>query len=157
AYSDTLIGVAIPTLPFRWLGLSPIGVLNVTLLLGFAASAAGAYVFVRLVTGSRVAAAVGGAAYAYGPFGALAARHVHVAVRPGVPLAAAAAWWLADRARGNGHLFAPAAALAAVVAWQGTVSFYPATYAVLAAAVMLLVRLGSLGRRGILVGAASLV
>jgi hypothetical protein len=157
AYSDTLIGVAIPTLPFRWLGLSPIGVLNVTLLLGFAASAAGAYVLVRLVTGSRMAAAVGGAVYAYGPFGALAARHVHVAVRPGVPLAAAAAWWFADRARGNGRLSAPVTALVAVVAWQGTVSFYPATYAVLTAAVVLLVRLGSLGRRGILAGAASLL
>jgi hypothetical protein len=157
AYSDTLIGVAIPTLPFRWLGLSPIGVLNISLLFGFAASAAAAYVLVRLVTGSRVAAVVGGAAYAYGPFGALAARHVHVAMRPGVPLAAAAAWWLADRARTEGRLLVPGTALVAVIAWQGTVSFYPATYAVLVAAVVFLVRLGSLKRRGILAGAASLI
>ncbi|HUV10895.1 MAG TPA: hypothetical protein VMX12_07940, partial [Acidimicrobiia bacterium] len=60
AYSDTLLGIAIPTLPLRWLGMSPIGVLNVSLILGFAASAAAGYLFVRLVTGSRTAAAIGG-------------------------------------------------------------------------------------------------
>lgn len=133
AYSDTLIGVALPTLPLRWLGMSPLGVLNVTLLLGFALSAAAAYVFVRVVTGSRLAAAVGGVGYAFGPFGALAARHVHVAMRPGVPLAAAAAWWLADRARAHAPVVMPALALVAVVAWSGTVSFYPAVFSILTA------------------------
>jgi len=78
-------------------------------------------------------------------------------MRPGVPLAAAAAWWLADRARRDGNLVTPALALVAVVAWQGTVSFYPATYAVVAAGVVLLVRLGSLPRRGIIAGAVSLL
>lgn len=150
AYSDTLLGIAIPTLPLRWLGMSPIGVLNVSLILGFAASAAAGYLFVRLVTGSRIAAAIGGGVYAFGPFGALAARHLHVAVRPGIPLAAAAAWWLAERARGRRSLVAPAAALVAVVAWQGTVSFYPATYAIGAAALVLLVRLRD--RRGVVAG-----
>jgi hypothetical protein len=91
AFSDTLLGVAIPTFPLRWLGMTPIGVLNVTIIVGFAASAAAAYLFARVAGGSRLLAAVAGAAYAFGPFGALAARHVHVAVRPGVPLAAAAA------------------------------------------------------------------
>ncbi len=156
AYSDTLMGVAIPTLPLRWLGMSPIGVLNVSLLLAFASSAAAAYLFVRLVTGSRVAAAVGGAGYAFGPFGALAARHLHVAMRPGVPLAAAAAWWLAERARTGGRLVGPAATLVAVIAWQATVSFYPATYAVVAAIVVLAVRLRSLGRRGLVAAGGSL-
>jgi hypothetical protein len=156
AYSDTLIGVAIPTLPLRWLGVSPIGVLNIVLLLGFATSAAAGYVFVRLVTRSRVAAAVGGAAYAYGPFGVVAAGHLHVAVRPGVPLAAAAAWWLADRARDRGRLLLPAVSLAAVIAWQGTVSFSPATYAAIAAAVVLAVRVRSLRWAGIGASAAAL-
>lgn len=154
AYSDTLLGIAVPTLPLRWMGMSPIGVLNVALILGFAASAAAGYLFVRLVTGSRTAAAIGGAVYAFGPFGALAARHLHVAVRPGIPLAAAAAWWLAERARARGSLRAPAIALVAVVAWQGTVSFYPATYAVGAAALVLLVRLRD--RRSIVVGVVAL-
>ena len=156
AFSDTLFGVAIPTLPLRWLGLTPIGVLNVTMILGFTVSAAAAYLFVRLVTGSRVAGAVAGAVYAFGPFGALATRHVHVAVRPGVPLAAAAAWWLADRARDKGRLVAPAFALIAVVAWQATVSFYPATYAVVAAGLVLVVRVRSLDRRGIVAGLGAL-
>ncbi|HEY8216211.1 MAG TPA: hypothetical protein VIH82_03695 [Acidimicrobiia bacterium] len=162
AFSDTLFGVAIPTLPLRWLGMTPIGVLNTTLILGFAASAAAAYLFARLVTGSRLAATVTGAAYAFGPFGALATRHVHVAVRPGVPLAAAAAWWLAERARaaspgaGWRPLLAPAISLLAVVAWQGTVSFYPATYAVVTAVVVLVVRWRSLGRSGLVAAAGAL-
>jgi len=163
AFSDTLLGVAIPTLPLRWLGMSPIGVLNVTIIVGFAASAAAAYLFARLVTGSRLVAVVAGVGYAFGPFGALAARHVHVAVRPGVPLAAAAAWWLADRARDREPaatwrpLLAPAVALVAVVAWQGTVSFYPATYSVVAAVVVLLVRWRSLGRTGVVVAGSALI
>ncbi len=156
AFSDTLFGVAIPTLPLRWLGMTPIGVLNVTLILGFALSAAAGYLFVRLVTGSRVAGVVAGAVYAFGPFGALATRHVHVAVRPGVPLAAATAWWLADRAKSNGRLWAPVVVLIAIVSWQASVSFYPATYAMVAAALVLLVRLRSLGKRGVLAGLLAL-
>ena len=162
AYSDTLLGVAIPTLPLRWMGMDPIGVLNITIIVGFAASAAAAYLFARYVSGSRLAGAVAGAAYAFGPFGALSARHVHVAVRPGVPLAAAAAWWLAERARGRepgesvGRLAAPGLTLVAVVAWQGTISFYPATYSVVAAAVVLLVRWRSLDRAGLIAGAGAL-
>ncbi len=143
--------------------MTPIGVLNVTIIVGFAASAAAAYLFARVVGGSRLLAAVAGAAYAFGPFGALAARHVHVAVRPGVPLAAAAAWWLADRVRlgeperSTRRLVAPALCLVAVIAWQGTVSFYPATYSVITAAVVFAVRWRSLGRRGWVVAAGALV
>jgi hypothetical protein len=137
--------------------MTPIGVLNVTIILGLAASAAGAYVFARLVTGSRLVAAVAGAAYAFGPFGALSERHVHVAVRAGVPLAAAAAWWLADRARERRPIIWPGVALVAVVAWQATVSFYPATYALVAAFAVLLVRWRSLDRRGLIAGVTALV
>ena len=154
AFSDTLLGIAIPTLPLRWLGTSPIGVLNVSLILGFATSAAAGYLFVRLATGSRVAAAVGGAVYAFGPFGAVATSHLHVAVRPGVPLAAAAAWWLAERSLGRRSLVPPAVALVAIIGWQGTVSFYPATYAVCAAFVVFVARLRD--RRGVVAAAFSI-
>ena len=58
AFSDTLLGVAIPTFPLRWLGMTPIGVLNVTIIVGFAASAAAAYLFARVVGGFRLLAAV---------------------------------------------------------------------------------------------------
>jgi hypothetical protein len=162
AFSDTLLGVAIPALPLRWLGMTPIGVLNVTIIVGLAASAAAAYLFARLATGSRLVAVVAGAAYAFGPFGALSARHVHVAFRPGVPLAAAAAWWLVERVRTAEpgaswrRLLPSAGALVAVVAWQGTISFYLATYAIIAAAVVLLVRWRALGKRGLLVAAGAL-
>ncbi len=156
AYSDSLLGVAIPALPLRWIGMTPIGVFNVILILGLAACAASGYLFVRLVTGSRLAGAVAGAVYAFGPFGALTTRHLHIAVRPGVPLAAAAAWWLAERARTDGRLRGPVLALIGVVAWQGSVSFYPATYAVVAATVVLVVRLRVLGRRGVVAGVVAL-
>ena len=43
-----------------------------------------------------------------------------------------------------------------MIVWQGTVSFYPATYAAVAAIVVLAVRWRSLGRRGLAAGAASL-
>ncbi len=148
AYSDTLMGVAIPTFPLRWLGMTPIGVLNVTIIVGLAASAAAAYLFARLVTGSRLVAVVAGAAYAFGPFGALSERHVHVAVRAGVPLAAAAAWWLADRVRERRSIGWPVAAVVATVAWQATVSFYPATYALVTVVVIVAVRWRSFDRRG---------
>jgi len=157
AYSDTLMGVAIPTLPLRWLGMTPIGVLNVTIIVGLAASAAAAYLFARMATRSRIVAVVMGVAYAFGPFGALSVRHVHVAVRAGVPLAAAAAWWLADRARDRKPLVWPAVAVVAVIAWQGTVSFYPAAYAAITAFLVLLVRWRSFDRRGLVAAVSSLV
>ena len=49
AYSDSLLGIAIPMLPFRWLGVSPIGQLNLALLFSFAASFASGYLFGRVV------------------------------------------------------------------------------------------------------------
>jgi hypothetical protein len=65
-----------------------------------------------------------------------------------VGVAATAAWWLADRARDRRPLLAPSALLAAALVWQASVSFYPGAYAFGAAAVVLVVRWRSLGRRG---------
>jgi hypothetical protein len=156
AYSDTLLGVAIPAFPLRWLGFNAVGVYNLSLIFAFAASAAGAYVFVRYLTGSRTAGTVAGAAFAFGPFGAISKGHMHVAMSAGLPLAAAASWWLADRAESKGSLRWPAIALATVLVWSMTVSFYPGTYAVITAGVVLVVRLGSLGRRGLIAAGAAL-
>ncbi|MSO79911.1 MAG: hypothetical protein EXQ79_09950, partial [Acidimicrobiia bacterium] len=99
AYSDTFFGVAIPTLPLRWLGLSPLGVLNASHIIGLTTMAAGAYVFARLVTGSRLAGVVAGATLAFGPFGAVTTANLSLSASAGIAFAAAAAWWLADRAR----------------------------------------------------------
>lgn len=149
AYSDSLLGIAIPLLPLRWLGVSPIGQLNIALLLGFATSAASGYLFGRVVTRSVAVGALTGVAFAFGPFGSVSSGALHAAAHAGVGVAAAAAWWLADRAEQDARpLWPPAALLAAALLWQTSVSFYPGAYAFGAAGVVLLVRWRSLGRRG---------
>src|SRR5687768_13806724 len=45
AYSDSLLGLAVPLLPLRWAGLDPVAQLNVALLVGMATSAGGGYLF----------------------------------------------------------------------------------------------------------------
>jgi len=140
AYSDPLIGVAVPLTPLRWIGVSAIGRLNAAILLGFAVTAASGYAFGRVVTRSRAIGAVTGAAFAFGPYGTLEAGHLQVVMRPGVALAAAAAWSLADRAEEGRSPWPAAGALVATVAWQTSVSFYPGAYALGAAAVVLVVR-----------------
>ena len=150
AYSDSLLGIAIPLLPLRWLGVSPIGQLNIALLLGFATSAASGYLFGRIVTRSVAIGAVTAVAFAFGPFGSVSSGALHATAHAGVGLAAAAAWWLAERAASvePRPLLAPAALLAAAIVWQASVSFYPGAYAFGAAALVLLVRRRDLGRRG---------
>jgi hypothetical protein len=135
-------------LPFRWLGVSPIGQLNLALLFSFAASFASGYLFGRVVTRSMVVGAVTGVAFAFGPFGSVSSGVVHATAHAGVGIAATAAWWLADRARDRRPLLAPAALLTAALVWQASVSFYPGAYAFGAAGVVLLVRWRALGRRG---------
>lgn len=156
AYSDSLIGLAVPALPLRWAGLTPIGVWGVALLVGYATSGMAGYLFGRVVTGSRVVGAVTGAAFAFGTFGTYEANHVQVVAHAGVGLAGVAAWLLAERAVRGRRLVPAAAGLAASLLWQGTVSFYTAAYAVVVAVVVLAVRRRDLGRRGLLWGAGAL-
>jgi len=148
AYSDSLLGIAIPMLPFRWLGVSPIGQLNIALLFSFATTFASGYLFGRVVTRSMVVGALTGVAFAFGPFGSVSSGVIHATAHAGVGVAAAAAWWLADRAREQRPLLAPSALLAAALVWQASVSFYPGAYAFGAAIVILAVRWRSLGKRG---------
>ncbi|MEX1007237.1 MAG: hypothetical protein WD271_05265 [Acidimicrobiia bacterium] len=149
AYSDSLLGIAIPLLPLRWLGVSPIGQLNIALLLGFATSAASGYLFGRVATRSVAVGAVTGAAFAFGPFGTLSSGALHATAHAGVGVAAAAAWWLADRSEAGRPVVAPAVLMAAAIAWQASVSFYPGAYAFGAAAIVLLIRCRSLRERGV--------
>ena len=148
AYSDSLLGIAIPLLPLRWLGVSPIGQLNVALLLGFATSAASGYLFGRAATRSVAVGSLTAAAFAFGPFGTLSSGALHATAHAGVGVAAAAAWWLADRAEADRPVLAPALLLAGAITWQSSVSFYPGAYAFAAAAIVLLTRARSLRRRG---------
>ena len=157
AYSDNLLGLAVPMLPLRWLGVNPIGRLNIALLLGMAASAAAAYAFARVVTGRRVAGAVTAAAFVFGPFAFSSTSHLHTAVKPGIAVAATAAWVLADRARAGGRLLGACVLLVAAIGWQTSVSFYPGAYALAAAVLVLLVRWRDLGRDGTRAAGAALV
>ena len=154
AYSDSLLGLAIPLLPLRWFGVGPIAQLNTALLVGMSASAGAGYLFGRVVTRCRSGAAITAVASAYGPFGATSTSHLHTAVRPGIALAATATWWLTDRSHQGRGLRAPTVLLVASVVWQMSVSFYPGVYSVAAVLVVLAVRWRSLERRA--VGAAAL-
>jgi len=118
------------------------------LLLSFATTFASGYLFGRVVTRSMVVGALTGVAFAFGPFGSVSSGVIHATAHAGVGVAAAAAWWLADRAREQRPLLAPSALLAAALVWQASVSFYPGAYAFGAAIVILAVRWRSLGKRG---------
>ncbi|HXY93764.1 MAG TPA: hypothetical protein VEP49_14880 [Acidimicrobiia bacterium] len=157
AYSDSLIGIAIPFLPLRWLGVSPIAQLNVAVLVGTTFTAASAYLFGRVATGSRAVAAVTGAGFAFGPIATVHLGHVQTIWRAGMPLSAAAVWVLADRAERGASTWPPALALFAALSWQASVSFGTTAYAAVTVVVVLLVRARSLGRRGGIAAALALV
>jgi hypothetical protein len=148
AYSDSLLGLAVPLMPLRWLGLGPIAVLNVALLLSMTTSSAAGYLFGRVVGRRRAVGAVTAAAFAFGPAAAGWAGHLHAIAHGGVALAAVAVWWMADRAERSRSLLAPAVLLCGAVVWQLSVSFYPGIYALMAAGVITAVRWRSFGRRG---------
>ncbi|CAA9257328.1 MAG: hypothetical protein AVDCRST_MAG20-2494 [uncultured Acidimicrobiales bacterium] len=157
AYSDALLGAAVSLLPFRWLGLSPIGVQNVGLLLGYAASGAAGYVFGRVVSKQVLVAASCGVVFGFGTYNTFLGQHMNIAIHPGAALAAAAVWTVAER-RAHGRGLAPGlAALTAVVALQGTISFYTCALSIVAAAAVAVVRARSLGARGVAAVACALV
>lgn len=157
AYSDNLLGVAVPLLPLRWLGVNPIGRLNIALLVGMALSAAAAYLFGRVVSGRRLTGVVTATAFVFGPFASASTSHLHTAVKPGIAVAATAAWWLADRSRRGGRLIGPAALLVASVGWQTSVSFYPGAYSIGASLLVLAARGKDLGWRGAKAGIGAVV
>jgi hypothetical protein len=157
AYSDSLLGIAIPLIPLRWIGLSPIAQLNMAVLVGSSMTAASAYLFGRVVTGSRAVGAVTGAAFAFGPLATTHIGHVQTVWRAGIPLSALAAWVLADRAERGVSTWPPAVALFVVLSWQASVSFHPAAYAFVATVIVLLVRWRSLGRSGAIAAGAALI
>ena len=71
AYSDSLLGIAIPMLPFRWLGVSPIGQLNIALAV-LVRDHVRIGVLVRAASRrSIVVGALTGVAFAFGPFGSV--------------------------------------------------------------------------------------
>ncbi len=104
----------------------------------FATSAASGYLFGRVGHAARSSSARSPrAAFAFGPFGSVSSGALHATAHAGVGVAAAAAWWLADRAESptTPACSRRAALLAAALVWQASVSFYPGAYAFGAAVV----------------------
>lgn len=163
AFSDHLIGVAVVLLPLRALGVGAAAQLNVAIVLGTVLNALAAYVLGRVVHGGRLAAIVAAVAYSVGPLPHVLSFHVHMLWRPGVPLAMAFVWILADRRSGDRTWSALPSdrvlgiALALVIGWQGLVSFYSAVFVGMATVLAVVVRARDVGWRGLVRIAAAVV
>jgi len=87
AYSEHLLAQAIQILPLYALTTNPILCYNVLFLLSFALSGLGMFLFARELTGSRTAALVAGAAYAFAPYRFSNLSHLQVLSSAWMPFA----------------------------------------------------------------------
>jgi hypothetical protein len=78
AFSENLFGVAFLVAPVYWITGNPVLTYNVAFLFSFTLAGAGMYLLVRELTGSRGAAAVAGAYYAFCPFRTAQAQLSHI-------------------------------------------------------------------------------
>jgi hypothetical protein len=90
AYSENLLGVAIPLFPAWLAGASAITLHGLATLLGFALSAYGAYVLARVVTGNTAASMAAGIFYAFVSFRISHTPHVQIVSAGWLPLILAA-------------------------------------------------------------------
>jgi hypothetical protein len=103
AYSENLIGIAIVALPFYLLGVSPVAIYNLMFILGFTFCGYGAFVLVRVATGSGAAGIISGVLYAFVPFRFDHMPHLQIIWGGWLPLMLAAllyywkrsTWWVA--------------------------------------------------------------
>jgi hypothetical protein len=78
AFSENLFGVALPVAPVYWITGNPVLTYNVAFLLTFTLAGTGMYLLARDLTGSRAAAAIAGAYYAFCPFRMAQAQLAHI-------------------------------------------------------------------------------
>ena len=103
AYSENMIGIAILALPFYLAGIPPLAIYNLMFILGFALCGYGAFVLVRVATGSAAAGIVSGVLYAFVPFRFDHMSHLQIIWGGWLPLMLAAllhywkrsTWWVA--------------------------------------------------------------
>jgi len=103
AYSENLFGIAIIALPFYLAGCPPLVIYNLMFILGFAFCGYGAYVLVRIATGSSAAGIIAGVLYAFVPFRFDHMPHLQIIWGGWLPLMLAAllhywkhsTWWTA--------------------------------------------------------------
>jgi hypothetical protein len=78
AFSENLFGVAFPVAPVYWITGNPVLTYNVAFVCAFTLSGTGMYLLARDLTGSRAAAAIAGAYYAFCPFRMAQAQLAHI-------------------------------------------------------------------------------
>lgn len=106
AFSENLLGIAVPLLPAHLAGASPVTVYNIATLLGFALTGYGAFVLARLVTASAGAALCSGIWFAFFSFRFTHLTHLQHLWAMWLPLLLAASMWFAQKpTRGRAALF----------------------------------------------------
>ena len=86
-FSEHLLGVSVIAAPLSWLSGNDVVAYNVTLLLGYVLSGLAMFALVLRLTGSKAAAFVSGAAFAFVPYRAAQVSHIQVGIVFWAPLA----------------------------------------------------------------------
>jgi len=87
AYSEHLLGIAIPLAPIYWITGNAVLVYNLALVGSFALAGAGMYLLARDLTGRRDAAILAGLAFMWCPYRAPQVTHLQVLVNGWMPIA----------------------------------------------------------------------
>ena len=87
AYSEHLLGIAVPLAPLAWLTGNPVLVYNVAVIGSFALAGAGMYLLARGLTGRRDVAVLAGLAFACCPYRWPQVTHLQVLVNGWMPIA----------------------------------------------------------------------
>jgi hypothetical protein len=87
AYSEHLLGIAVPLAPIYWLTGNAVLLYNVALILSFALAGAGMYLLARDLTGRRDAAILAALAFMWCPYRAPQVTHLQVLVNGWMPVA----------------------------------------------------------------------
>ena len=135
AYSEHFLAQALQTLPIYALTRNPILCYNLLFLSTFVLAGLGMFLFVRELTGNRSAALVGGLAFAFAPYRIASIPHLqvlssawmpfvlfglrrHFDTRRVVPLAAAAAAWIAQNLSCGYYLLFFSPVVSAYIVWE---------------------------------------
>jgi hypothetical protein len=87
AFSEHLLGIAIPLAPIYWLTGNAVLVYNVALIASFALAGGGMYLLARDLTGRRDAAILAGLAFMWCPYRAPQVTHLQVLMNGWMPIA----------------------------------------------------------------------
>ena len=87
AFSETLLGIAFFVAPIEWVTGDPVLTYNAAFLFEFIVAGVGMYLLARELTGSRAAAAIAGAYYAFCPFRMAQIPHIQMVATGWMPIA----------------------------------------------------------------------